>query len=67
MNAPARFDLKTTPTPADLEIVVRDRRFLRGAEPRRWWLNGDPIATAWFNALSATFNSLVKVSTACCF
>jgi len=55
MNAPARFDLETTPTPADLNIVVRDRRFLRGAEPKRWWLNGDPIATAWFNALSATF------------
>jgi len=55
MNAPAPFDLETTPTPADLNIVVRDRRFLRGAEPKRWWLNGDPIATAWFNALSATF------------
>ncbi|MXO76247.1 metal-dependent hydrolase [Altererythrobacter aerius] len=55
MNAPAKFDLEGTATPDDLDIVVRDRRFLRGAAPRRWWLNGDPVATAWFNALSATF------------
>jgi uncharacterized protein len=60
MNAPAKFD--TTPsspsagrTPGDLEIVVRDRRFLRGETAKRWWLGGDPVATAWFNALSATF------------
>ena len=56
MNAPTTFDLPAaTATPADLDIVIRDRRFLRGAEPKRWWLNGDPVATAWFNALSATF------------
>ncbi len=56
MNAPAKFDLDTdTATPADLDIVVRDRRFLRGQSAKRWWLGGDPIATAWFNALSATF------------
>ena len=56
MNAPTNFDHATqTATPADLDIVIRDRRFLRGAEPKRWWLNGDPVATAWFNALSATF------------
>ena len=36
-------------------IVVRDRRFGRGQVHDRWWLNGDPVATAWFNALSATF------------
>ncbi|ALE15895.1 FF domain protein [Altererythrobacter epoxidivorans] len=60
MNAPAKIDLdhgpaNNTPTPADLEITVRDRRFARGIEARRWWLNGDPVATAWMNALSATF------------
>src|SRR3990167_7273414 len=59
MNAPAKFDLapaaRSTATPDDLEIVIRDRRFLRGQKAKRWWLNGDPIATAWFNALSATF------------
>ncbi len=61
MNAPARFDVAATAptaptaTPFDLDIVVRDRRFLRGQKAKRWWLNGDPIATAWFNALSATF------------
>jgi hypothetical protein len=55
MNAPATFDLPATATPTDLEIVVRDRRFLRGQSAKRWWLGDDPIATAWFNALSATF------------
>ncbi|RHW18006.1 metal-dependent hydrolase [Sphingomonas gilva] len=42
-------------TPADLTITPRDRRFGRGGEYRRWWLNDDPIATAFYNALSVTF------------
>ena len=49
MNAPA------TRTPADLEIVVRDSRFGRGEAMARWWCNGDPVATAWMNSLSASF------------
>ncbi len=36
-------------------ITIRDLRFLRGAQLKRWWLGGDPVATAWFTALSATF------------
>jgi len=36
-------------------ITVRDLRFGRGSQPRRWWLGGDPVASAWHNALSATF------------
>ncbi|NVE94505.1 metal-dependent hydrolase [Altererythrobacter lutimaris] len=58
MNAPTSFDLEAQrkgPTPDDLEITVRDERFARGIKARRWWLNGDPVATAWMNALSATF------------
>lgn len=43
------------PTPADLQIKVRDQRFGRERKPGRWWLAGDPVATAWHNALSATF------------
>ena len=43
------------PTPSDLAIRVRDWRFGRRAAPARWWLGGDPVATAWHNALSATF------------
>jgi predicted metal-dependent hydrolase len=50
MNALTDFDVN--PTPA---ITVREARFGRDAQPERWWLNGDPVATAWFNALSATF------------
>ncbi len=42
-------------TPADLTITPRDVRFGRGATYRRWWLNDDPIATAFYNALSVTF------------
>ncbi|MBX3562805.1 MAG: metal-dependent hydrolase [Sphingomonas sp.] len=42
-------------TPADLTITPRDRRFGRGARQERWWMGGDPVATAFYNALSATF------------
>ncbi|WP_394652841.1 metal-dependent hydrolase [uncultured Sphingomonas sp.] len=42
-------------TPADLTITPRDMRFGRGATYRRWWLNNDPVATAFYNALSVTF------------
>ena len=57
MNAPSHFDLDEAnrKAPADLAITVRDARFGRGEAQARWWLNGDPVATAWFNALSATF------------
>ena len=49
MNGPA------TRTPSDLEIVVRDSRFGRGEAMARCWCNGDPVATAWMNSLSASF------------
>ena len=39
----------------DQGITVRDLRFLRDGAPQRWWMNGDPVATAWFTALSGTF------------
>jgi uncharacterized protein len=42
-------------TPTDLTITPRDRRFGRGLRQDRWWLGGDPIATAFYNALSITF------------
>jgi predicted metal-dependent hydrolase len=42
-------------TPSDLSITPRDRRFGRGSRTDRWWLGGDPIATALYNCLSATF------------
>ena len=42
-------------TPADLAIRPRDRRFGRGDRLARWWLGGDPVATAFYNALSVTF------------
>src|SRR5690606_30398055 len=51
MNAPAHI----APDSTAHALIVRDRRFGRDSRLRRWWLNDDPIATAWFNALSATF------------
>lgn len=47
--------MTTTKTPADHSITPRNMRFARNASPRRWWLNDDPIATAFYNALSVTF------------
>ena len=63
MNAPPKFDLEpaaplskqAVPTPHDLTITVRDQRFGREHKPGKWWLAGNPIATHWHNALSATF------------
>jgi predicted metal-dependent hydrolase len=51
MNAPPRFPANGK-APA---IVVRDRRFGRERPLPRWWCNGDPVATAWMNSLSASF------------
>ena len=42
-------------TPQDLTITPRDRKFARDPKPGRWWNGGDPVATALYNALSATF------------
>lgn len=42
-------------SPTDLTITPRDRRFGRGTTQNRWWLANDPIATAFYNALSITF------------
>ncbi|HYI43532.1 MAG TPA: metal-dependent hydrolase [Sphingomicrobium sp.] len=43
------------PTPADLTITPRDRRFGTDGTTPRWWHGGNPYATALYNALSATF------------
>ena len=45
----------TVPTPADLTITPRDRRFGRDGAAQRLWHGGQPAATALYNALSATF------------
>ncbi len=47
--------LSHVPTPADLSITPRDRRFGRDDKQGRWWLNGDPVASAFHTALSVTF------------
>ena len=45
----------TLPTPADLTITPRDRRFGREAATPRLWHAGRVEATAIYNALSSTF------------
>jgi predicted metal-dependent hydrolase len=42
-------------TPHDLQITARDMHFDTFDAQRRWWLGGDPVPTAFFNALSAAF------------
>jgi len=36
-------------------ITVRDWRFVPPQPRSRWWAGGDPVASAWLYALSATF------------
>jgi predicted metal-dependent hydrolase len=47
----------TLPTPADLSITPRDRRFGRDTAIARLWHGGRVEATAIYNALSTTFPS----------
>ena len=42
-------------TPEDLKIEVRALKFREASQAPRWWHGGDPVATAFFNALSALF------------
>src|SRR5215217_4759752 len=43
------------PTPSDLTITPRDRKFERGELKQRLWHGGRVEATAIYNALSTTF------------
>ena len=45
----------TLPTPSDLTITPRDRKFERGRLDHRLWHGGRVEATAIYNALSTTF------------
>ncbi len=41
-------------SPEEHALIVRDERFCRNDRPERWWMNGDPVATAWYNSVSAS-------------
>jgi len=41
-------------SPEERALIVRDDRFCRTERPARWWMNGDPVATAWYNSVSAS-------------
>lgn len=47
--------MATVNTPADLTITSRALAIDRQVTHARWWHGNDPIATTFFNALSATF------------
>jgi uncharacterized protein len=49
------MSIMTLPTPADLSITPRDRRFGRETATPRLWHGGRVEATAIYNALSTTF------------
>jgi predicted metal-dependent hydrolase len=42
-------------TPPDLVIRPRNIFFARGQKATRWWKDGDPVATAFYNSLSLVF------------
>ena len=70
MNAPTKMDLENaapadksdtsgialskSATPAEHELIVRDQRFDREHQAPRWWHSNDPVATAWYNSVSAS-------------
>jgi|SRR5579871_2819083 len=41
--------------PSAAEMHSRNFTLPRDTQPPRWWVRNDPVATAFFNALSATF------------
>ena len=47
-------------TPPDLVIRPRDRSFRCDTHNPRWWVGNDPIATAYYNAFSASFPTVER-------
>jgi len=47
--------MATAATPTDLKITSRPLQIDHVPLATRWWHGGDPVATAFFNALSAAF------------
>lgn len=41
-------------SPEEHALIIRDERFCRQNKPSRWWMGGDPVATAWYNSVSAS-------------
>lgn len=53
-SAAGGITARASATPAEHELIVRDRRFDRKALVPRWWHSNDPVATAWYNSVSAS-------------
>lgn len=41
-------------TPDGHMLIARDQRFDRKHQTPRWWHSNDPVATAWYNSVSAS-------------
>ncbi|OZA93119.1 MAG: hypothetical protein B7X57_06070 [Erythrobacter sp. 34-65-8] len=41
-------------TPEEHALIIRDQRFDRDHLVPRWWHSNDPVATAWYNSVSAS-------------
>lgn len=52
--ADTRYGGAVSATPAGHELTIRDEKFCRERAPARWWHSNDPIATAWYNSVSAS-------------
>lgn len=48
------FIARRTATPEEHALIVRDVRFDRKAMVPRWWHSNNPVATAWYNSVSAS-------------
>jgi len=53
-DADSGFIARRTATPEEHALIVRDVRFDRKAMVPRWWHSNDPVATAWYNSVSAS-------------
>lgn len=53
-NEEGVFSFRAAASTNEHNIVVRDRRFNRQPSTNRWWHSNDPIATAWYNSVSAS-------------
>lgn len=53
-QAPSIIGAGQPGSPEERALIVRDERFCRTARPSRWWAGGDPVATAWYNSVSAS-------------
>jgi len=53
-NSDRGITARASATPEEHALIVRDQRFDRTHKTPRWWHSNDPVATAWYNSVSAS-------------